>query len=238
MSERDNHASEQLAAYALGSLDAAEAAPVQAHLDVCPACRAEYQGYAAAAARLALAAPEIEPPDGLLDRLHERIREADLSTGPVPSGLFSRLSELARRIAPVWTPVSLVLIAVLLAGNLILASGALAPRQTAIRTVNLAGTADSPGASGLITISADGDEGALIVYGLPALDAAHQYQLWLIEDGERDNGGVFSVEADGFGYIGIWSARSLYEYDGFGVTIEPAGGSPGPTGPKVLGSDA
>ena len=29
------------------------------------------------------------------------------------------------------------------------------------------------------------------------LDAAHQYQLWLVRDGKRTSGGVFSVDQDG-----------------------------------------
>jgi anti-sigma-K factor RskA len=60
--------------------------------------------------------------------------------------------------------------------------------------------------------------------------------LWLIQDGQRTSGGVFSVSDEGYGSLWISSPEPLATYSAFGITIEPAGGSPGPTGDKVLGS--
>jgi anti-sigma-K factor RskA len=103
--------------------------------------------------------------------------------------------------------------------------------------VTLLGTDAAPEASGLRIISADGRNGTLIVDRLAALDDAHQYQLWLIRDGKRTNGGVFSVSQTGFGTMKITAPDSLANYPAFGITIEPYGGSPGPTGEKVLGGE-
>ena len=72
---------------------------------------------------------------------------------------------------------------------------------------------------------------------LDMLDSASQYQLWLIKDGNRTSGGVFSVLDNSYGVLVVNSSESLSVYDGFGVTIEPAGGSQGPTGSKVLGGN-
>ena len=85
-------------------------------------------------------------------------------------------------------------------------------------------------------VSTDGEHGTLVVDGLPALDEERQYQLWLIEDGQRTSGGVFSVNPEGYGSLWVLSPEPLSGYSAFGITIEPAGGSPGPTGAKVLGS--
>ena len=105
-----------------------------------------------------------------------------------------------------------------------------------MQTIALAGTEVAPEAHGLIVVGSDGDEGAVVVEDLPPLDADQQYQLWLIdEDGQRTSGAVFSTDADGYAATMIISPVPLTNYTAFGVTIEPAGGSPGPTGQKVRG---
>jgi len=87
---------------------------------------------------------------------------------------------------------------------------------------------------GMLVISKDGNYGTLIVENLPPLDQAYQYQLWLIKDGQRTSGGVFSVNEDGYGVLYVLSKKSLISYPSFGITVEPAGGSSSPTGDKVL----
>jgi anti-sigma-K factor RskA len=114
-----------------------------------------------------------------------------------------------------------------------------------MHTIALSGTQAAPAATGLIVISLDGHHGTLVVDRLPELDEAQQYQLWLIKDGQRDlwlikdgqrdNGGVFSVSHEGYGSVWLDSPQPLVDYSAFGVTVEPAGGSSGPTGEKVLG---
>ena len=104
-----------------------------------------------------------------------------------------------------------------------------------MRIVMLTGTEAAPGVTGTIVITTAGESGTLVVDGLPSLDEARQYQLWLIRDGQRTSGGVFSVNPEGYGLLWISSPANLTSYGAFGITIEPAGGSPGPTGDKVLG---
>ncbi len=53
----------------------------------------------------------------------------------------------------------------------------------------------------------------------------------------RTDAGVFSVNEEGYGKLHIDLPKGLSAYTGFGITIEPAGGSPAPTGEKVLGLD-
>jgi anti-sigma-K factor RskA len=59
----------------------------------------------------------------------------------------------------------------------------------------------------------------------------------LIKDGKRTSGGIFTVRANGYGSLLIKAGNSLLGYTAFGITIEPAGGSPEPTGAKVLGGN-
>jgi anti-sigma-K factor RskA len=89
-------------------------------------------------------------------------------------------------------------------------------------------------ATGFVLISADGEDGALVVDGLPLLDESQQYQLWLIRDGQRTSGAVFSTDEKQYGGTRIRAPRPLTDYSAVGITIEPAGGSEQPTGAQVL----
>jgi anti-sigma-K factor RskA len=153
---------------------------------------------------------------------------------------WEALVSLFRRSAPAWGLVSLALIVALAAGNLALWQRIDRMEAVALpgemRVIALAGTGAAPAATGTIVISGDGEYGTLVVDGLPPLDAGHQYQLWLIENGQRTSGGVFSVNHEGYGAMEIASPEPLSRYAAFGITVEPAGGSPGPTGNKMLGS--
>jgi anti-sigma-K factor RskA len=125
-------------------------------------------------------------------------------------------------------------ILVLVGVNLLLWQWALRPAGQPGETIVLTGTEAAPEAWGTILVGADGRNATLIVESLPPLDATEQYQLWLVAGENRASGGVFSVNADGYSSVAIQAPRPVREYTGFGVTIEPAGGSPGPTGARVL----
>jgi anti-sigma-K factor RskA len=100
--------------------------------------------------------------------------------------------------------------------------------------IPLAGDAIVEGASGMLIISRDGQNGALVVDSLPTLDADQAYQLWLIKDDHRASGAIFTVDEAGYGGTRVEAPELLFEYSAAGVTIEPAGGSSGPTGERVL----
>jgi anti-sigma-K factor RskA len=144
-----------------------------------------------------------------------------------------------QQASPIWGLAGLAIILVLALSTLLLwqqLSQQAAPAgPVQMRTVALAGTGTTPDATGIIVISLDGDHGALVVDQLPELDADRQYQLWLIEDERRVSGAVFSVDEHGYGTVWISADEPLSAFSAFGISIEPAGGSEGPTGKKVLG---
>jgi anti-sigma-K factor RskA len=237
MSEHE-YVMDLLPAFAVGSLEETERSAVSQHLSGCEACRAELLAFQTVTDQLVLAVPLRVPPPALKGRLLERVQAKSRQAQPVrEQGGFRRL---LRALPLAWSLASLVLILALAASNLFLWRQVerlqRAPNQTKFQTLAMVGTAGAPDASGVIIISPDGRLGTIVVDDLPELDEDHQYQLWLVKDGQRTSGGVFSVGRSGYGYMYVHSPDPLASYTGFGVTIEPTGGSPGPTGAKVLGS--
>jgi len=93
--------------------------------------------------------------------------------------------------------------------------------------------------SGNLLVSPDGTLAVLRIADLPAITSDQTFQMWLIDEaGTRSSGGLFHTDpAQEALYIAVPLARSITAYQGVGVSLEPAGGSPyadRPTGPRVL----
>ena len=230
------HAQEWLPAYALNILAEQETAQVAEHLASCPACRVDLHAYQAAADELPLALVQTAPRPELKNRLMRDIHSRQMkATGAAQPAFWQRWAVFFRRSAPAW---GLALIVVLALGNWFLwrrLSQVNGRDITPMRVVALANTKDSPNAVGTLIMNQAGEYGTLVVDHLAALDAGHQYQVWLNRDGQRTSGGVFSVNPEGYASLEIAVPQPLSAYQAIGITIEPAGGSPGPTGAKVLG---
>jgi anti-sigma-K factor RskA len=239
---------ELIPAFALDCLDSDEEAAVLQHLDSCSECQAELRAYRAVVDHLPLATPDAVPSTaikkGLMKRIDQSVQQSGLVevklVEPKPS-LWARISDRLRSSSPAWSLASLALVVVLLVSNLVLLRQVYQPKgnggQTALRVVNLTGTNNAPQATGMIVISENGEQGTMVVDQLPALTPDRAYQLWLIKDGKRTSGGVFSVDYEGYASLWVSAPEPLADYTSFGITIEPAGGSPGPTGQKVLGGN-
>lgn len=76
--------------------------------------------------------------------------------------------------------------------------------------------------------------GILEANDFPPLAPGMAYQLWLIKDGQRTSGGLFTVSDTGSGTLIFTPPDTLEAFDGMGITPEPASGSPGPTAPPVV----
>ena len=229
------HVLDLLPAYAIGSLDADEVSRVEEHLAGCLLCRNESSDFQAVAAQLSLAVPAASPSSDLKDRLMQRVHTAQPQKR-VPAQPPSR--PLLERLLPIWGFASLVLIVALAGVNFFLwqrMDRLEFSTPGGMRAVPLNPEDPASPATGFVLISADGDEGALVVDGLPPLGEDQEYQLWLIRDGTRTSGAIFSTDENSYGGTRIRAPRSLLDYSAVGITIEPAGGSLQPTGPRVLG---
>jgi len=89
---------------------------------------------------------------------------------------------------------------------------------------------------GSLLVDRDKKTAVLFLWNLPKLDNGKTYQVWLIDpDGNRSNGGLFTPEAgQTYTMAYIQSSIPVGDFAGIGVTIERSGGSPQPTGPRVL----
>lgn len=232
------HIENLLPAYATGSLDADELQRVEEHLLSCWICREEASSFERIAEELSLAAPAAVPSAELKDRLMQRVQS------PPPKRQEQTSEPVSPRpfwesLLPVWGLASLLLIVGLAASSFILwqrvthLESATAPGG--MRAVALSATDTAPSATGFVLISADGEDGALVVDGLPPLGEGQEYQLWLIREEERTSGAIFSTDEKSYAGTRIRAPRSLLDYSAVDITIEPAGGSLQPTGAQVLG---
>jgi anti-sigma-K factor RskA len=220
-------------AYALGILDPEEAEQLSAHIASCAECQAELNAQQETVGYLGYAAPDHTPPSGLKDQIMDHIQPSgqDVPESTVPwwRQLFGR--------RPALSLAAVGLIVLLAVGNILLWNQVQALRTLSFDVISLSSTTSTPSAKGLIIVSADGRYGTLVASDMQPLDETQQYQLWLIKDGERTSGGVFSVSGSGYTAFQVYSKEPLSSFDAFGITVEPYGGSPAPTGEKVLGSE-
>lgn len=232
----DAHVLDALPAYALGSLEAEETRRVEEHLLNCLICRNELADFQAVVEQLSFASPAATPSPELKERLIQRVRTTrpeQRPSAPIPKRPW------LERLLPAWGLASLFLIVALAGFNVLLWQRfnrlEVNTSPGGMRAVPLSASAVGSAATGFVLISADGDSGALVVDGLPQLGEDQQYQLWLIRDGERISGALFSTDERSYGGTRIRAPRSLLDYSAVDITIEPNGGSPQPTGTHVLG---
>ena len=230
---------ENVAAYALGCIERTEKEQFERHLAECQACQADLRAYQSVVNQLALAAPVQTPPVGLRHTILQNAASQSISS-PKLDSLGSRLRLFFQSRQPAMGIIGLVLIVILVFSNVFQLQQA-NQRQQALATpfhmVTLLSPDPKQDTNALLVISDDGQYGTLVTENLTVLKSQQQYQLWLIKDGNRISGGLFTVNSSGYGWLKIESTTSLLEFQSFGVTIEPIGGSSGPTGPKVLGGN-
>jgi len=236
---RDN-----LAAYALGALDSDEKRRLEEHLETCVECQAELADYTAVSEGLLSALPPQAPPAALRKQLAAHLPQTDQPGQRRlvwPFGGFS-FSQVA----------TAVVVLLLLASNLFSAlqvrglqhqQAELAQRlqteQSAIAMLAYPGTESLPiseGVAGSLLVNKETNTAVLFTWNLDELPENETYQIWLIdEQGNRASGGLFVAQSQqAYTSTNVALPAPLTNFVGLGVTIEPRGGSSGPTGRNVL----
>ncbi len=248
----DQHPFDLLAGYALGSLGEDDLLIVARHLPGCAICRAEVNAYFEVADQLALSVTPHTPPPGLKDRILQQVAAAPIveaapvvSTPPARPAVQraqERPQERESFLRRLFSARPLTLAVAVMAVLLVALAGLLWQEMSPatgdnMRIVRMQGTEDAPSVQGYLMVFENEPYGTLVVEHAPPLDYEYQYQLWLIKDGKRTSGGVFSVYDDGYGVLQVQADYPLNEYQAFGVTVEPEGGSYEPTGKRILAGE-
>jgi anti-sigma-K factor RskA len=240
-------------AYFLGALEPDEAAELERHVELCPPCRDLLEAEREVALALALSVPQRTPPERLRRGLMASVRGEPARPRTravwrlVPSPLAAALGAA--------TAASLALLVTLgwafglqtrLAAP---APTAAAPSPAVVASADypdgglliakaqmhrLVGSDNAPEARGWIYVDPAVNQALLVAYRLPPLAPGRAYQLWLIQNGQRFSGGLFDVDAEGYGWLKVEAPKPFGSFDGVGITVEPLTGSPGPTGARVL----
>lgn len=245
--------------YALGALEGDEKRTIESHLADCAACSRKLAEAQGRIALLALGAPRVEPSPGVKEQLLSQVRTM-AGDKPVRWPSVERESKggfFGRSWGAVLAPAAVVLA---LASFLLWKENARLDRQLAdLRSTvqeqqqqldyarNVAhlfeakdtitvSLAPMPGmANGAVKVMYNAKMGMLMYDGWidpPPEDKS--YQLWVVPmEGNPISVGVFNPATSDSAHW-LTKVPEGVPARAFAITLEPAGGAPAPTGPKVL----
>jgi len=230
-------AADALAAYALGALPDEEAARVEVHLRECDRCRDDLAALRVAVDALPTAAPPMEAPPDLKDRVMAVVRseadllqaagdEADRPAQPRrrPRGLGALLSRPAFAAAAAAGLAVAAIVGFVIGGG---ANGGGSARTIQASVTPAAGVRATTNAA----VRVSGQRATLMVRDMPEPPAAKVYEVWVKRGGAAPvpAGTTFVVRS---GDIPI--AHAVNRGDQVLVTAEPTGGSLKPTAPPSI----
>lgn len=235
------------AAYALDALDPEERRRFEAHYPTCEICSDEVRDHRETAALLAAPTATAPSPD-LRDRVLAEIARTRQIAPQVPDRVVDLADRRRSRTGMSWPSALLgaaaaLLIAVI--GVVALRGGPAevpdadlvallsAPDATVSALAGGAGSDDAGSGTVSVVWSVERGTVAVVGDGLAALDADETYALWALDEaGNAAPSLLFDPDGDGtatvVGELAVGPDDG--EPSGWGVTIEPAGGSPQPTG--------
>jgi anti-sigma-K factor RskA len=222
---------------------------LESHLATCQDCQSELEDYRSVTAGLLQSVPPQAPSPNLRHKLAAQLPSQRERTPNLFTDLFARYS--LGQIAAV------VVIVILLGINIYSSfqireihrqQAALAERlsndQIALSmlaypsTQSLVVNPDVQNLAGSMLVDREKRIAVLVLWNLPPLEAGQTYQAWLIDaEGNRVSGGLFVSDGQRYTTITVRAPVPIGQFEGFGVTVEPEGGSQGPTGPRVLSVD-
>lgn len=229
------HPFDDLAAYAIGALDADDERAVAAHVGGCSSCRADVRAFAETSWAIAEAAAMDAPPSlkrAIVDRA--RASGGAPAASMRPSGFASLLAALRRPI-PFAVPLALGLALVVALVGFGSARGDADRYASAVaavagaRVVTLDATGALPGVRGSVVSPANGGAPFLIL-DLPAAPSGKTWEAWVVRGATPAAAGI----TGGRGVTTLLLTAPLAAGDTVAVTLEPAGGLDHVTGAPVL----
>lgn len=224
---------DEVAAYAIGALDGAEALELERHLDGCARCREYLHWLDPATSLLPMSVSQHRSPTQLKRSLMGEVR------GDVKA---ARRAERARQReskgvwGTIWRPVTAVAATAVLVAGLVGGYALRANDDPVDMTtfVEAESTDGGVGAQMKATLERRGDRGTLHVDKLPALPKDRVYQAWIRRDGVLEPSTLFVINRDGAVEVAI--EGSLAGATGVYITREPRRGSEHPSSPVIMGA--
>lgn len=242
------------AAYALGALDDMERRSFEAHLQSCEQCRVEVDAFVSTASMLTQG--DVEPSEELRGStlaLIAQTQQIDPLDPTADGGSATSSGTPSSTKGPSgWTAQQWVLgaAAVLLVVAALAVVAIVTNRTSGTDTtdevatvldapdaIHIAMRTDDPArASTDLEVVHSSDHNATVVIGdhVHGTDRGQTYQLWGITPGGMVAAGVFEPSEDGTVEVPVGTPEGV---EGWAVTVEPVGGSPGPTGDPVFISE-
>ncbi len=216
-----------VAAYALGALDEAEAEGFRRHLEGCAVCRDELAAFQQVVDVLPMSAPAYQVPPGLRRRVIDAIAEEPghaVAPGRRWNAPRRRLFALPRPALAIAGTLAVAVAAVVV----VLATGSSSTPPTRVVTAQVTG-------HGSARLRLTGDHAELVVHRLAAPPAGQIYEVWLQRG--RHSAPVpakllFGVDEQGDADVDV--PGNLRGVSSMMVTREPAGGTQKPTNPPVI----
>ncbi|MBY8880115.1 anti-sigma factor [Actinacidiphila acidipaludis] len=234
-------------AYAVGALSGPEAEAFRRHMAECEACAQEVRELSETAARLALAVAEV-PPDGLRERVMAslpEVRQLPPEVAVVPLHPAARRGP-ARRLPHLAAAACLVIAGIATGVAVDAQHRADVQHRRSVRAeqqaAELSALTSAPDATlhtgalkggGTATVVASRSLGraAVLFHDLPALSGSRVYELWYSHGGTMVPAGL--VEPGRTAGAAVLAGAPTGA-DGVGITAEPHGGSPAPTGAPLV----
>lgn len=227
------HPTDDLAAFAIGALDRADAGRVEAHLADCERCRAEVRTFDEVAWGIAELAPSVSTRMGLRERVVARAaRRTD--GAPRTGNVGWIIARLFTTRVPLAVPLAL---AVMLAVSLVGLQAARSDADAYARAVAsiAAGTvvplSATPGtdARGTLVVAEAGD--AYLILRVAAPPPGKTWEAWVIRGEQPIPAGITGERS---GAVTLLLSEPVRRGDAVAVTLEDAGGVSAPRGIIVL----
>lgn len=240
--------------YFNGNLDEDSKWAFEEHLKECQECQQELEELEALTEELPYAAPPMDPPENMKERVLDRVfaedggheDEREDASGSTTGHSFER----PKRKRKWWTPVLAAALLLSLVGNVYAFFGHQQTKQekeqiaSATKSVQLQSTKAMKQSAGSATMLKGKDDQLHCVVqanGLKQLQGNKVYQVWLIDNDEPKHpqrAGTFVPDQKGGGAVSSQMKNDKnHSWDQVAISLEPNADSQKPKGDIILASD-
>lgn len=235
---------DHLIPYIANELKESEHMAFAEHLKNCTECKKEYEELSQAWHALPFDYTEIEVPESLKGEVLGFVFEQKRKSGT--ETFMTKLRNLFMTLKSQFTPVSTGIVCVLLLAFIGLGIANVQVKNRHAENIPIeiltaiplkAAKQSHPGTNGMAYIVQQGSEKNLVVqvHELPGVEGSQVYQVWLLKNSKRENGGIFKPDENGSGILTYQLAEGQ-TFDQIGITVEPDANSRQPRGEKIVGS--